>query len=243
MAGTIPRRVFLSALGVAVSLRKALFAEITTPPDLDHLLLGTSDLDHGIDFVVGTTGVRAAGGGVHPGRGTRNALLSLGPGRYLEIIAPDPGQAVQPPMGLGRLKEPRLVGWAVHTRDLDAVAHRLQEAGIPFDGPTPGSRVRPDGATLQWRTLRLPDDRGGLLPFFIEWGHESTHPSVDAPTGCQLAQISWTAPEPAALRSLFSRMGLEAAVEKGPEGFQALIRGPKGELRASSPTKASAETP
>ena len=44
----------------------------------DHLLLGVSDLDHGIDWFESRAGIRAIVGGVHAGRGTRNALVSLG---------------------------------------------------------------------------------------------------------------------------------------------------------------------
>jgi hypothetical protein len=96
----------------------------------DHLVLGISDLDRGIDWVERRTGVRPAIGGVHPGRGTRNALISLGGLHYLEIIAPDPAQrGVDPQFQLNGLAEPRLIRFAVRTNDIRATAASLRRAG------------------------------------------------------------------------------------------------------------------
>ena len=123
MSGPIPRRLFLALIGGILAATRTSWATTEVPTMLDHILLGCSDLDHGIEFVEQRTGVRAAFGGVHPGRGTRNALLSLGERRYLEIIAPDPGQSdTADTYALRKLTEPRLVHWAAHPGDLDAVA-------------------------------------------------------------------------------------------------------------------------
>jgi Glyoxalase-like domain len=98
------------------------------PSLLDHVILGCNDLDAGIRFVQERTGVRAAPGGVHPDRGTSNALLSLGDRHYLEIMAPDPNAkevqawAARQLKGLKALANPRLMGWAVHPRDIDSTS-------------------------------------------------------------------------------------------------------------------------
>jgi hypothetical protein len=54
-------------------------------PRVDHLVYATPDLDRGIDEIEKLLGVRASPGGQHQGRGTRNALVALGPTAYLEI--------------------------------------------------------------------------------------------------------------------------------------------------------------
>lgn len=205
---------------------------------LDHLLLGCHSLEVGVAFVEHFTGVKAAFGGVHPGRGTQNALLSLGERRYLEIIAPDPQQKDGSAPLLTKLKEirePKLVGWAAHPRNIEALAAQLQHANIAATGPTPGSRKRPDGGVLHWQTLNLEDDAGGLLPFFIQWSDGTTHPSVDAPSGCTLLRLEVLTPDPAAFAKRTSAMSLEVPIAKAatPQ-LHAVIRGPKGSLSVSS---------
>lgn len=211
---------------------------------LDHILLGCNNLDHGISMVEEHTGITAAFGGIHPGRGTRNALLSLGersaqelnPRRYLEIIAPDPAQSGAPDhYGLQKLGVPRLVGWAAHPGDLEVFATRLRAAGMAFDGPTPGSRKRPDGRLLQWKTLNLKDDHGGLLPFFIEWSPDTVHPSVDAPRGCHLDRFELLTPDPETLKKTADQLGLGAAISKAPNPqLRAVIKCAAKELQLMS---------
>ena len=243
----ISRRTFLAFTAGAVIRPPVWGAEANVgsfPASLDHILLGCSDLERGIAFVEKHTGIPAAFGGVHPGRGTQNALISLSermpqepnPRRYLEIIAPDPKQS-----GVGqysvitKLKEPRLIGWAAHRDDLDLFAARLRQNGIEFEGPQPGSRQRPDGKILHWKALRLKDDHGGLLPFFIEWSADTAHPSVDAPRGCHLESFELLTPNPEVLAKTADQLGLGVTIPKAAESqIHAVIRCAEKELKLIS---------
>lgn len=232
------RRHFLILTSGAVAMPQCSWAAEKVPVMLDHLLLGCSNLDQGISFVEQHIGVRPAIGGVHPGRGTRNALLSLGVPYYLEVIAPDPQQRDVQAVGaaalinnLKQLTAPRLVNWAVHTLTIDAVAEQLREAGVAFQGPTAGSRARPDGRILRWKTLNLDNNPDGLFPFFIEWGAETIHPSVDAPVGCLLNSFAVAGPKPDDLSAEFEKLGIDVHIDQATTAhLSAQIEGPSGRL-------------
>ncbi len=240
----ITRRSFLTLTASAMLMtyaNRSAAVEPAVPPMLDHILLGCSDLDAGIAFVELHTGVAAVIGGVHPGRGTRNALLSLGKLHYLEIIAPDPAQsslAAGPSSMLGKLRhldKPRIITWAAHTSDIEALAAQLRKAGVAISGPTPGSRKRPDGRLLSWQTLNPENDRDGLLPFFIQWGAGSIHPSIDAPAGCRLNRFGSTSPNPRELSAAYQQLGLEVQVKEDQKSaLHAEVVGPGAKLRLSS---------
>ena len=121
---------------------------------LDHIMFAANDLDAGIKHVESLTGVKAARGGSHPGGGTCNALLSFGNDQYLEIIAPDPGQAQTGTLGqsLASLAGPQIRTWAVAVSGFG----RLQEQVGSFDygcNIVEMSRTRPDGVVLKWQIL------------------------------------------------------------------------------------------
>ncbi|MGZ6124448.1 MAG: VOC family protein [Myxococcales bacterium] len=227
----ISRRSVLALAG-ALALRARGAGAPSVPEMFDHMLLGCGDLDKGISFVEQHLGVRAAFGGIHPGRGSRNALLSLGERRYLEIIAPDPQQPRSSDVRqLHRIDSPRLIGWAAHVEDIDAVAQRLTASGVAFEPVRAGARQRPSGQTLRWKALSLRDDAGGLLPFFIEWSKDAVHPSVDAPGGCRVDRFELATPRMEELRALATRLGLDVIVANAPQAFlRAMLRGPKGTL-------------
>ncbi len=202
--------------------------------DVDHLLWGVSDLDEGIAVIEEKTGVRAVIGGRHPGRGTRNALISLGERHYLEILAPDPAQ---PNVQEGRvtvvrgLDEPRLLTWAAGGRDVEETERSLRAAGYQSEGIRDGSRDKPDGTVLRWRNLTVLGHDGDVVPFLIEWSKDSVHPSESSPSGCDLRELRLEHPAPEEMNAFLETMDIAIRAVKGRLAkISALIETPKGEL-------------
>ncbi|WP_067824355.1 VOC family protein [Nocardia inohanensis] len=185
--------------------------------ELDHLVLATPDLAATVALVSRALGVKPVAGGRHPGRGTRNYLLGLGHGGYLEIIGPDPEQAEPQqarPFGIDLLEEAQLAGWAVRVADIDAAVAAARAAGFDPSDPSDLSRATPDGRILEWR-LTFPDfsERTQVVPFLIDWG-ETAHPSAELPE-VPLRSLAAVHPDPVAASARLRAVGADLTVEPG----------------------------
>lgn len=205
-----------------------------TAAEVDHVIWAVSDLDEGIAIIEERTGVHAIVGGVHPGRGTRNALISLGERHYLEILSTDPAQPEAKNDNVDFVKsltEPKILGWAAGTRDISAIEKKIREANIEMMGPEAGSRKKPDGTTLEWRSIAVGGHDGTVVPFVIEWGENSIHPSEDSPKGCTLRELQLAHPNPGDVNPFLEAMGLAIRATKGPEPtITAILDSPKGQV-------------
>lgn len=148
---------------------------------LDHLSFaaGPEGLTETAQWLGERLGAQFNDGGFHPRFGTRNQILPMTGGRYLEVVgvldhpAADKapfGQAVRARTAQGG----GWLGWVVAVDDLDPVEVRLGRLAID------GARHLPDGELLAWRqigVLDLIDDP--QLPFFVHWESDpALHPST-----------------------------------------------------------------
>ncbi|UGQ10354.1 VOC family protein [Yinghuangia sp. ASG 101] len=129
-------------------------------------------------------------GGVHPRFGTRNFVLPLAGGTYLEVVAPlDHPATDRAPFGRAVKQRAELgggwLGWVARVDDIAPVEERLGRPAVE------GHRVRPDRLDLRWRqigVLDLIDDP--QLPYIIEWFDMDRHPSADARTEIRIRRLA-----------------------------------------------------
>ena len=192
--------------------------------EVDHIIVAIDTLERGIRLLREATGVAPVFGGVHPGRGTQNALMSLGRGTYLELLAPNFADttAARQVAFFSQFRTLTPYGWAVHARNADSLGARAVAHALPGGVVQQGSRARPDGSTLAWRTtVPWGPSFGAYLPFFIEWGARSPHPSSDAPGVCLLAAVRMVSSSPDSLGALLARAEVRVPVVAGTrEGLQ-----------------------
>jgi len=194
-----------------------------TAAGIDHLVYASSNLQRGMDEIEELLGVRPVQGGRHPQYGTHNAIVSLGAGTYLEIIARDPdlplpaqGALIDVPADVSS----HLVTWVFRTADIQEASQAVKSAGIELGPVESGTRQKPDGEMIRWELTdpyAMPLD--GAVPFLINWG-KTVHPSGVAPSGGRLVELDIEHPEADRVRNVLSALGARVTVI---EGGQVLI--------------------
>lgn len=197
-------------------------------PVLDHLVYATPDLVATVASLSERLGVAPAGGGSHPGMGTRNHLYGIGNGAYLEIIGPDEAQDIPPRwFGIAALTRARLVGWAARTERIDLVVAGSRERGYDPGDPVSMAREKADGTRMTWR-LTMP--KSTLVPFLIEWG-DTPHPSAGDLPELTLEALAGEHPEPLELRQTLGALGVALPLRRAQQTrLTAAIAGPAGRV-------------
>jgi len=205
--------------------------------DIDHVILGVTDLAHGVRQFEAKTGVAPRLGGRHPGRDTQNALATLGDGRYLEILAPaDPAAGSTDRRVRLNYRDLTFSGWALQTRSIEAAVARVRDAGVDISDPLPGSRRTPEGTLLEWKTAVLRGSGLELAPFLIRWSLGTVHPSTSSPEGCRLVALELEHPDPEPLQAFFAAADFAATLRQGTELRMTLtLDCPRGRVTFAGP--------
>ena len=129
-------------------------------------------------------------GGIHPRFGTRNMVLPLTAGTYIEVVAVlDHPASDKAPFGQAVRARSELgggwLGWVVAVDDITKVEERLGRESVQ------GNRHRPDGFELRWRQIGVKGLQSDpQLPFFIQWqSPEEQHPSAGATGDVRLGAL------------------------------------------------------
>lgn len=155
-----------------------------------------------------STGLAPRPGGSHEGGGTANALLGLGPGRYLELLGPDPdqGEPDRPrPLRVDQVSTATTVGWAVRTPSIDHLVDSARADGYDPGPVAPMSRRTPEGDLLSWRLTPPEGGYDGAVPFLIDW-QDSPHPSEGLPA-VSLREMVIAHPQVSDLRAALTAVG------------------------------------
>ena len=120
-------------------------------------------------------------GGRHPQFGTRNFILPMANGCYVEVVsALDHPAADKAPFGRAvnhcATNGGGWMSWAISVDDIKPYEQRLGREAAP------GHRILPDGQKLEWKQLGVLNVmENPQLPFFVEWSSSpDMHPSTGA---------------------------------------------------------------
>ncbi len=133
---------------------------------IDHIVIAVSELDQAArDYR--DLGFTVLPGGVHANKATHNALICLGDGTYMELLARTGAVPAPDMLDFSPLldKGEGLAGFALGSDNLEADAARLKANAFSHIEIAPGERRRLDGTIIRWKLMHID---GSFTPFFIQ---------------------------------------------------------------------------
>lgn len=203
---------------------------------IDHIVYAVTNLEAACEELEKALGVAPAIGGVHEEHGTRNALLNIGEGAYLEIIAKIEGakpQAGGTWMGMDLVSFPQLNRWCLKSDQLE-VDQQIVRAYHPEHGQiVNGSRLTPEGERLSWSMLLpLAYPTVELMPFAVDWSASAFHPTDRLPEEVRFYGFELWHPAPQTMRMAIHGLGLNMKVFKGAAPkIRLTLEGPAGKIK------------
>jgi catechol 2,3-dioxygenase-like lactoylglutathione lyase family enzyme len=192
---------------------------------IDHIVIAVPDLDAAAAELTAGLGLAFTAGGSHPGAGSANRIAFLGE-PYLELIGVQDEEAASGrPIGAAAVRALAsgggLATYALVDDELDITVAELRANGSRFAEPQHGSRLRPDGESVEWWTATLDRLGPDQPPFLIrhayagaEWGAAALeerrafrHP-IGSPVS--LVRLDIATPDPPSLAADYQRtLGLD----------------------------------
>ncbi len=188
---------------------------------IDHIVLAVPNLEQATRDFKDKYNLELVYGGKHESFGTHNALLNLGNGCYLEVLAPDLDNTTYQGkrwMGADLSQKPVVCRWALKSNDLTKDQKALQKINPEYGSIIEGSRQKTDGSTLRWQMIRpLSSPLVDIAPFMVDWKDSDSHPTDSLPEECQLVSIEFADPKVEQMQGLFNELGLDDLVHSEDE--------------------------
>ena len=180
---------------------------------LDHIVFAGMDAERASARYGNQFAIKAVKGGQHDHWGTYNYLAYFSNNSYLEwlgVYNEDKIKEADNPLiqHLDHFLEQGGRGpfqFALRTNQMDKYLAHFEKNNIPYQGPFPGKREKPDGTMLKWRML-FPayDVKKEMLPFLIEWDRDDDKQMVTSLLNPQaITKISYGGTNRARFRQIY----------------------------------------
>lgn len=192
---------------------------MNTKRKIDHIVYAVSDLDQAIKSFEELTGVTPIFGGYHTTEGTKNALVNLQDGMYLELIAIDTANVEVTQnrwMGVDLLTRDQVTRFAIKSDDLEKDSIILKTYNSEMGKKKGGSRHTTTGELLQWELLMpLANPEVEIIPFVLDWSTSAAHPHTMLPNmHCHLVDLYATHPNLEEITPFLRQLDCELFIEK-----------------------------